>query len=218
MSAASKEFQKEAPLIPTNDDSAIDFVTSTSRIKLTQSNEFIYCPSVFTKTRFCFRKLSIREITECYDQTHDVIEACMNVKVNQRDLPFLNGDPNKIVQHILKRLNLIEQSNSPDMFEVCGYRKIRSEIVVLPTMDNGMLNAVKADDALVENSIWDIRVLSIFPHMNYTTMVAENLNVLQRLLMKRWRRNDVKSFTRYLIETYGSDWRKPILEKQINLE
>ena len=36
--------------------------------------------------------------------------------------------------------------------------------------------------------------------------------------MKRWRRNVLKSCIRYLIETYGSDWRKPNLEKQINLE
>ena len=38
------------------------------------------------------------------------------------------------------------------MFEEGGARKIRSEIVVPPTMGNVM--------ALVENSIWDMRVLS----------------------------------------------------------
>ena len=46
------------------------------------------------------------------------------------------------------------------MFEEGGARKIRSEIVVPPTMGNVMLKAVKANDALVENSIWDMRVLS----------------------------------------------------------
>ena len=122
------------------------------------------------------------------------------------------------MQHILKRLNLIKQSNNPSILEEGGYRKIRSEIVVPPTMDDTMLKAVKADDALVENSIWDIRVLNIFPHMNYNTLVAEKLNVLRRLLMKIWRRNVVKSFVRYLIETYGSDWKKPTLDKQINAE
>ena len=114
----------------------------------------------------------------------------MNSGILKKSLPFVKGVPNKITQHVLRRLNLLDlNEDKDDLVRVKNKTGFRSDIVVPPTMDDNLLKAVKADDALLKNSIWDKRVLRIFLHLKYTEDLAKGLNTLRHLFVRRWRYN-----------------------------
>ena len=131
----------------------------------------------------------------------------MNLGILKKSLPFVKGVPNKITQHVLRRLNLLDlNEDKDDLVRVKNKTGFRSDVVVPPPMmDDNVLKVVKADDALIENSIWDKRVLHIFPHIKYTGDVTKGLNTLRHLFVRRWKYNVRNSFYKYLRDTYGKD-------------
>ena len=163
--------------------------------------------------------MSLKEIAECFDQTYNIVEEIANLGTSKNLLLFVKGVPNKIAQHILRRLNLLDlNKEKDDLVRVNNKTGFRSDIVVPPTMDDNALKAVKADDALIENSIWDKRVLRIFPYIKYTEDVAKSLNTLKHLFVQRWRYNVRNSFYKYLRNTYGMDWKESKWFKQTDSE
>ena len=72
-------------------------------------------------------------------------------------------------------------------------------------MEDNILKAVKADDALVDNIIWDQRVIQFFEHIELDETIAVKLNIIRKFLTRRWRRNVHKSFRKYLKTHYG-EW------------
>ena len=93
-----------------------------------------------------------------------------------------------------------------------------ADIVVPTTMDDKVLKAVKADDAGIDNSIWDLRVVCIFSHITYDDHIATKLNILRRFFITRWKKNVRISFGKYLENTYGLEWRTSDLFIQTNSE
>lgn len=61
--------------------------------------------------------------------------------------------------------------------------------------------AVKSDDSPVDFRPWHRRIQMVFPCQTST------LGVLERLVMRRWRSNALKSSFNYLSQTYGTRWR-----------
>lgn len=51
-------------------------------------------------------------------------------------------------------------------------RRLIPTIKVPPIEDEGMLKAVKADDASIQNSIWDLKTLTIRKEIVYNADVA----------------------------------------------
>ena len=182
-----------------------DVISSLGIMTGTHVNIKIKCPSVFTKTKWCIRKLSTREVSECFDQTSHIIEKCVTEKMSLSKLPFVQGIPNKVLQYITRRLNL-SNIRRADPLE---HQKLNplEVIMVPPTIEDKHLKAVKADDALVDTYIWDERVIKIFKHINYNEKVVANLNVLRRFFLGLWQRRVCRSFQHYLITEYGRDWK-----------
>ena len=150
LSSASKQFQKEAPLLTR--ELEYEGPNAFKRINVADIYSFVRCPSVFTSTRWCDRKLSLKEIAECFDQTYDIVEEIANLGISKKLLLFVKGVPNKITQHVLRRLNLLDlNKEKDDLVRVNNKTGFRSDIVVPPMMDDNVLTAVKADDALIEN-------------------------------------------------------------------
>lgn len=64
--------------------------------------------------------------------------------------------------------------------------------------------AVKADGARVDFFPWHQRVRLVLPSSEQV------LEVFERLGMRRWRKNIVRSFFSYLSSTYGRNWRSRV--------
>ena len=81
-------------------------VISLGLLPVTALNCQIICPSIFTKSKWARRKLSINELGEAFDQPLEVIDLCMERKYHSKTLPFTSGIPNKVIQWSLRRLGL----------------------------------------------------------------------------------------------------------------
>ena len=58
-----------------------------------------------------------------------------------------------------------------------------------PVEDEANLKAVKSDNAAVQNSIWDKRVLATRKGIKNNSDLANKLNNIRGLLIRRWRKN-----------------------------
>ena len=224
LSSASKEFQvkHEPPIDKTLVDSVHEFnasTTSLGRLPIEKILDPIICPSVFSITRWCRRKLSIKEIADVLDVPVNIAEDCKRYKHKRSYLPFLRGVPSKITQFVLQRLQLGNQHDISIINQI--HRHNRTPIPHLtakPVKDEQILKAVKVDDAMVQNSIWDLRLLSIRKDIEYDTSVATKLNKIRSLLVRRWTRNVWESFFHFLECEYGKDWVGSELHKQHHSE
>ena len=189
---------------------------SSGLLPITNVGIRVVCPSVFTRTKWCERKLTIKEVAECFDQSHDIIEKCVATKLKVNEAPFIYGMPDKMIHHVLKRLDFvdikrIQHSDS----EVSRPLPV---ISVPPTIELKHLKAVKADDADVDTYIWDERVLNRFSHVKYDDKIVEKLNILRRFFLRLWVRRVVRSFMRYLQAEYGNNWRMSRSKCDVNSE
>ena len=166
-----------------------DLVSALGLMPIDKLGIKMNCPSMFTKSKWCIRKLTVREIAECFDQPSTIIDKCVieNIRVNQ--LPLVKTVPNKILQYILRRLSLsnIEKIETEDQ----AYQSS------LP-IEEKHLKAVKSDDAAVDTYIWDDRVLKLFPTISYTDETVNKLNILRRFFLRLWVRRLCRSFQSYL--------------------
>lgn len=204
LSSASKEFQTQ--VFPPDDTSLKNsvweennFVMATGLMPIDDILNFIECPSVFTSTKWCRRKLSVKEIADILDLPVSISEECRDYNHKKRELPFLKCIPSKITQFVLQRVGLGNQRDIKIMNKILrNQRKPIPFLFAPPLEDEANLKAVKFDDAGVQNSIWDKRVLSIRRELKYNSDIANKLNKIRGLLVIRWRKNVWNSFFRYL--------------------
>ena len=167
--------------------------------------EVFACPSVFTDTKWCHRKLTINEVGDAFDQTQSIVEECVLKHLRIHNLPFINGIPNKVVQYVLRRLSISKfisvQTQSKEI------DKGLPVIEVPPDIQVNHLKAVKADNAQIETWVWDERVLKKFPFVKYDERVTEAFNKIRRGLLRMWKRKVWSSFFKYLTSEYGADWK-----------
>ena len=216
---ASKAFQTEChPPDGLRKSNQVEYiernVSSMGLMPIDLPHAQIICPSVFTPLKWCLRRLTIKELGECFDQTYEVIEEAILLKLHRQHLPFLKGIPNKIVQFAMRRIGLITvnqvlQSLKPSPLPI---------IYASPLEDSNNLKAAKADDAQIENKIWDDRVLQNFPHLNFNNDVAEKFNLIRSMLVKMWAKRLWKSFFRYLCITYTPQWCASPQHKDLSSE
>ena len=211
VSSATKQFQVtvDAPVDQRPHNSvqmSNQGILATGLMPIDSPLEQYICPSVFSKTGWCRRKLSTRELSDSFDQSFSVAEQAVVHGIKPSFLPFLNAVPNKVVQHIARRIFI--SSILSDSLDTPVTDNEVSPIIEVPlTIEEKYLKSVKADDALVETHIWDNRVLSIFPHVPHTTKTVGHLNILRRLFLKAWKSKVWASFFGYLRKQYGSDWQ-----------
>ena len=211
LSSSAKSFQAETD-VPEKPEQMYDraiftnpnTILSTGLLPIANTNVRVVCPSVFTKTKWCERRLTTKEITECFDQDTYVAEACAlkNLKVSQ--MPFKEAVRNEVIQHVLRRL----QFSNIKRLE-CNLDHVSSPVPIItvpPTIESKHLKAVKSDYAGVDTYIWDERVLSNFPDMKYNEDTVIKLNVLRRFLLGTWVRRVWRSFMMYLKDEYGDEW------------
>ena len=213
---AAKSFQKEVT-VPMGVDRLVNAVNRDTNgvvianglLPVEEFGGFIICPTVFTKTKWCQRRLIVKEIADIFDQPHNVAEECTLRHIKHKNLPFVTGVANKVVQWVLRTLNLAAFSSDPAPHaSIHSINNALPVITVPPDSDEKYLKAVKADDATVETWIWDERVLHFFPKVTSNQRTVNALNVLRRLGSKWWKQKVWKSFYNYLETEYGKDWRK----------
>lgn len=122
-----------------------------------------------------------------YDMPYTVSEECNAKHLLPKNLPFLSGVPNKIAQAGLKSLGLSYYSNQTPTDGMLTKEKKLPVIEVPPDIDEQHLKAVKADDAQIETWIWDERVLKKFPHVEYSKITTEALNIIRKALLRTWK-------------------------------
>ena len=205
---AARMFQSEHP--PPVDEHLVEqvlyqegVVSSLGLLPIDNPTVKVLVPSVFTATKWIVRKLTVKELSECLDQNQHVIEQSILNQYTLAKLPFVASVPNKTVQFAMRLAGfmIIKYSTRPKV-ELSPLPHIE----VTPILDQEHLKAVKADAALVDNRLWDTRVIAKFSHLTLNDKTVRALDRLRIAFARCWSRLVVKSFHRYLKFEYGAEW------------
>ncbi len=186
----------------------------------------ILAPSVFT--RWTTRRLTVRELLECWDvpscrweefETEDVVVP--------RTFPFLASAPSKVLLGILSSHlpavpeQPIGQSYFSQPLQQPNLPASESPDIECIDWDMNSLRqrAAKDDDAEVLTHYWDMpfinNLLTLGRPSSFLRQVSQQvvgrsklpvLDILRQFVLQVWRRSVFLSFQHYMLTTYGSHW------------
>jgi hypothetical protein len=173
----------------------------------------ILCPSVFTKSKWVTRHLSISELADSFDVLASVKGVL--VKLKEGDplrYAFVKGTPSKILVHVFRKLGYDEAplEHVEDNIDLVDIDVVVPRIVAGPLgsgveVDN--LVAVKHDDAAVPVHLWNDQIAHFLGlPVPVPAAIQRLLDRCRVWLFRRWIRRLGDSFRRYLVVRYGVHW------------
>ena len=195
ISPAAKVQQKDHPpplsLLTTSKVILIgDTICALGLLPIQHVSADIIVPSVFSKSKWCKRKLTSKEIADIYDQPYSVTEECLMKKIRPVDLPFVSAIPNKVVQCAVRKLGLTHHLPRDKLGSPIRLPQLFPPII----QDADDLKAVKSDDFKVKTYIWDERVVKHFAHLGCDERTVRSLNCIRKITTRWWAKCVWKSF------------------------
>jgi hypothetical protein len=183
----------------------------------------IWCKSVYSKSKWTIRPLSISELCQIFEVPDYCIPTDLAPQVPATALPFIRSAPPKVLHHAAKTWShLTNHPVIPLSQSTHTSHTTKSHISSYPSsypladppedFTQSYAHATKSDDAAVPTHFWDDRIwarTSATPSLRAAFESTYNhcaLFTLRTWLLGRWRQNVTKSLCRYLRTTYGHAW------------
>jgi len=178
-----------------------------------------HCASVFSRTGWVVRRLTLPELMVAYDVP---TKLCPADPGEWTELPFLNLPPFKLLQSALQRWEGIEVKSlllsSPRTVDDTSRlpQVPQSMYIAQGSKENRIefLTSTKADSAEAFADQWNDRILNHFPDARdkRTLFMIRSqgscpLDLLRSWCLRRWRRNVLRSFLQFLKSEHGVPWQ-----------
>jgi hypothetical protein len=181
----------------------------------------VLCYSVYSSTKWVTRSLTTQELGRCLEVNEAAlvgVKTCPVSTIPLDSLGFTNSAPARLTQAVAQNLpGHLRQGDQGAIHGDLERTKRRVEPDETEAFEDtfGRMKAAKNDDADVSIMHWDARVLAPwFGNERFVQRLeafsirfaTDVLAVMRSIALSRWRRNLLRSLSRYMSKTYHQQW------------
>jgi hypothetical protein len=193
-------------LNPCAPDINLAHYTLADRLSLSFLDKPVLFPTYMSLTGWGLRSLEASELSACFDLPSSMpwdplfVSTIVPFQLYWSIIDFVVSSLVRTSPGPSKCRRMVESRNIDSVEDGVWLPGVGARLSGSWALVNISDKAVKADDAQVDTQPWHKRVSLVLPCLPGT------LEVVERFLMRRWRRCTVVSFFSYLREAYGDGW------------